>query len=217
MHYRSRKQRGRYRYPPAQMPQRQLRVIDIIIDWFRSLFRLRRREQTPAPRSFLPAGMPPPLPLRSAVASPATPPPLPGVAAPMPYRRAPHLLSKGERAFWHPLYLAVKRRYRIFHKVRLSDVIRCPPSHPEERRWFRRISRFHVDFVICDPKTTEPLLVVELDDRRHRRRRNQERDRFKDEVLRAAGMPILRVRAQQAYDPLELAEQIDRLLGVPRR
>ena len=41
----------------------------------------------------------------------------------------------------------------------------------DERYWFRRISRYHVDFVICEPRTTEPLLVVELDDRRHRERR----------------------------------------------
>ena len=35
------------------------------------------------------------------------------------------------------------------------------------------------------------------------------RDRFKDNVLAAAGVPILRVRAQQAYAPIELREAID--------
>lgn len=126
-------------------------------------------------------------------------------------------MSKGERAVWYPLHYAVKGRYRVFCKVRLADVVCCPPSHRYERQWFKKIKGFHCDFVICDPETTEPLLVVELDDKGHRSRRNQERDQFKDAVLHGAGMPILRIPAQQAYDPKELAEQIDRLLGTFRR
>ena len=51
--------------------------------------------------------------------------------------------------------------------------------------------------------------------RRHRERPRKARDIFKDDVLRAAGMPVLRIRAQQAYDPLELAQTIDRMIGAP--
>ena len=133
----------------------------------------------------------------------------------MPYRRAARILSRGEKALWYPLYRAVKGRYRVFCKVRLADVVCAPQDHPQERKWFRWIGRFHVDFVIVDPHTTAPLLVIELDDRRHRERPRKARDVFKDDVLRAAGMPVLRIRAQQAYDPLELAQAIDRMIGAP--
>jgi hypothetical protein len=135
-------------------------------------------------------------------------------AQPLPYQRATFLLSKGERALWHPLYFACKGRYRIFAKVRLADVVSCPADHRDERRWFRKIGRYHVDFVICAAKTTAPLLVVELDDRSHRSSpRRRERDEFKDAALRAAGMPVYRITAQQAYDPSEIADTIERLIG----
>ena len=130
----------------------------------------------------------------------------------LPYRRAPHLLTKGERAFWYPLYRAVKGKYRIFCKVRLQDVVSAPDSRGDERRWFKKIRGYHVDFVICDPDTTAPLLVVELDDRSHRARKRQDRDDFKAAVLASAGMPIYRVDAEAAYDPAELAEKIQRLI-----
>jgi hypothetical protein len=130
----------------------------------------------------------------------------------MPYERTPSLLSKGERAFWFPLYYAVRGRYRIFCKVRLADVIRCPPNRPDERKWFKRVKGYHVDFVLCDPQSTRPLLVLELDDRSHRSDRAKDRDAFKDAALRAAGVPLFRVNAQQAYAPDELRSVIDSLL-----
>ncbi|MBC7784722.1 MAG: DUF2726 domain-containing protein [Burkholderiales bacterium] len=156
----------------------------------------------------------PPLPYRDAsVAGPArdlvqltnaNPPAL------LPYRRASRLLSKGEWAIWHPLFHAVRGKYRIFCKVRLADVVSCPRK--SERYWFRKIGRYHVDFVLCDPRSTMPLLVIELDDRGHRQPKRKAHDEFKDAVLRAAGVPIYRVPAQQAYDPAELSDSIERLI-----
>lgn len=130
----------------------------------------------------------------------------------LPYRKVSSLLTKGERAVWHPLYRAVKGKYRLFCKVRLADVVCCPRERRDERRWFRKIGRYHVDFVVCDPHTTAPLLVVELDDRRHLAQRQKEIDAFKDAALRAAGVPVYRIAAQRAYDPIELAQNIDRLI-----
>jgi hypothetical protein len=164
---------------------------------------------------------PPPLPpavFRNQGASalaPRTVEPMPD--ATLPFARAPWLVSPGERAFWHPLYHAVKGRYRIFCKVRLADVVKCGLPPAQERVWFRKIGRFHVDFVICDPETTEPLLVIELDDRKHRKARAVERDKFKNKVLADAKVPVLRVRAQQAYAPSEIEESIQReLKRAPR-
>jgi hypothetical protein len=87
----------------------------------------------------------------------------------LPFEKAPGPLTKGERAFWYPLCKAVDGRYLLLCKVRLANVVRCPPDRRDEQRWFRKIGRYHCDFVRCDPRTTAPLLVVELDDRRHRR------------------------------------------------
>jgi len=131
----------------------------------------------------------------------------------MPYQKADGLLTKGERALWHPLRLALKDKYCLFCKVRLADVVRCAADNRNEQHWFKLIGHFHVDFVLCDPQTTAPLLVIELDDRTHQHERQSRRDRYKDDALHAAGMPICRIPAQIAYDPIDLAQTIDRLLN----
>ncbi len=171
----------------------------------------------PNPRVGNLSARPPVAPARS-----QTPPPIRNCAsdrtAPpgqqnLPYRRAPYLLSKGERAFWHPLYLAVHGKYRIFCKVRLADIVIAPIFRRDERRWFRKIGSYHVDFVICEPRTTAPLLVIELDDRSHTSPQRRKRDEFKHAVLAAANVPLHRVPAQQAYDPAGLAQKIQQLIG----
>ena len=105
----------------------------------------------------------------------------------MPYRRRPHLVSKGERAFWVPLYKAVQGKYRVFCKVRLQDVVAAPDDLPDEHHWFTKIRGYHVDFVICDPQTTAPLLVIELDDRRHRERPRHARRRVQGRCAAGRG------------------------------
>jgi len=130
----------------------------------------------------------------------------------LPYCRAENLLTKGERAFWLPLFQAVKGKYRIFCKVRLADVVCCSPGQSDEEHWFRKIAHAHVDFVICQPESTLPLLVIELDDRSHLDPAQGRRDEWKDDVLRAARMPVHRVPAREAYDVLELAQTIDRMI-----
>lgn len=135
----------------------------------------------------------------------------------LPFERVPQLLSKGERAFWHSLYHAVKGKYRLFCKVRLADVVHARGTVWEERRWFKRIRGYHVDFVICDPESTMPLLVVELDDKSHRSMKSHgDRDNFKDAILAAAGVPIYRIKAQQAYDPVQIENEIRRLIIAGR-
>jgi len=131
--------------------------------------------------------------------------------SPMPYKSASGLLSKGERAFWYPFYRAAKGKYRVFCKVRLADIV-IPEKVWGRQRLFKRIGHFHVDFVLCEPRTTAPLLVVELDDRSHLRLGRKGRDQFKDKVLAAAGLPVYRVKCQSAYDVAEIAENIERLM-----
>jgi hypothetical protein len=134
----------------------------------------------------------------------------------LPYCRAENLLTKGERAFWLPLSQAVNGKYRIFCKVRLADVVCCPPGQSDEKDWFRKIAHAHVDFVICQPESTRPLLVIELDDRSHLDPAQGRRDEWKDDVLCAARLPVYRVPAREAYDALELSQTIDRMIEETR-
>ena len=123
----------------------------------------------------------------------------PGRNSPWPYRARRALLSRGELAFYRVLRAALGGRVGIAVKVRLADVIWCPP------RLFRRapgarVSQKHLDFVLYDLSSTKVLLALELDDRSHESAVRRARDVFVEEVLTTCGVRLLRVRAASRYD-----------------
>lgn len=161
----------------------------------------------------------------------------------LPYRAAPALLTPAERNFAASLRLALPMMASIagkaapplmLAKLRLADVIevdRAKLPAPEaqgkgkrDMRWQtaqNRINAKHLDFVLCDPVSTRPVLAIELDDRSHERAERVKRDEFVDAALREAGLPLVRVRASDAYAPAELARQFLSALspgaaGAPR-
>ncbi len=92
-----------------------------------------------------------------------------------------------------------------FVKVRLLDVVNVPDK--AWREYGAPTSGMHLDFVLADSATAEVQLVIELDDKTHRRPEAKERDRFKDDALASAGVPILRVQVGW-YDIGELRAKI---------
>lgn len=139
-----------------------------------------------------------------------------GTTPALPYEREAALLSTAERYFYYALCDAVDGEQHIFSKVRLIDVVKVRPGTPNAQTHRNRIKSKHVDFVLCERKTFAPLLVIELDDASHNSSRQRERDALKDSILGAAGLPILRVKASNAYNRKELAERIqDNLKPAP--
>jgi hypothetical protein len=126
--------------------------------------------------------------------------PLPGE---FPYRARRFLLSDAERAFYRVLAQAVRDDYTVAFKVRLADVIDCPAA-AWTLGYGRLIAQKHLDFVLCIPDTARIALAIELDDRSHRRPSRRARDEFVDRALRAAGVPLVRVRAAPAYRPADV-------------
>jgi very-short-patch-repair endonuclease len=146
----------------------------------------------------------------------------------LPYRVRPSILSPGEREFFPILRVAVKIAWHaqhtgnttppwVFASVRLAEVIEVTASSTDQRSiWqaaFNRITRKQLDFVLCDPDSTRPLLVIELDDRTHQRPERRERDGFIDDACAAAGLPILHITAAKTYNAHALADQIRQSLG----
>ncbi|MCC6908620.1 MAG: DUF2726 domain-containing protein [Phycisphaerales bacterium] len=130
---------------------------------------------------------------------------------PLPYRRKDWLLSKGERAFYEALCMAVDARaHRIFCKVRLADLVWLPKGVSKRQSHQNRIQSKHVDFVICSAEGLRPLLVIELDDRSHEREDRRQRDAFVDRALAAAGLPVWHAPAAAGYRVEELAERVRR-------
>ena len=118
------------------------------------------------------------------------------------YTRA-NLLTPGETAFFSALVRAVPPTHRVFAKPRLADLVM-----PVSGGFDQQIAMKHVDFILFNRTTTAVDLVIELDDKSHRRADRAARDAFVDHVLLSATIPVLRVPVAQAYDPIDLGLQI---------
>jgi hypothetical protein len=106
-----------------------------------------------------------------------------------PYGRQETLFSKGERAFYDVLRIAVGNKWLIFAKVRLEDLVSVPIGVQDRMKWVNKVRQKHADFVLCSCDKISPVLVIELDDKSHDGEQQRRRDNEKTCVLEAAGLP----------------------------
>lgn len=130
----------------------------------------------------------------------------------LPYRRNQFFLTDSEKSFFGVLKSVVPDHLLIALKPRLGDVLYVPRGTKGKRSHANRINQKHLDFLLCDARSLNPVLAIELDDQSHQRSDRQSRDEFVDSALKAADIPILHVRACRAYVPLEIKQQIESLL-----
>jgi very-short-patch-repair endonuclease len=128
-----------------------------------------------------------------------------------PYGLRSDFLSAAEISFYHVLRSTLGLDLTIVIKPRLSDIlfVRQPHINQGARN---RIDRKHVDFLLCDTATMTPRLVLGLDDSSHQKQKTKERDELVDGALKAAGLPILHVRAGKGYVPQELLARIQQAI-----
>jgi hypothetical protein len=131
----------------------------------------------------------------------------------LPYLVRDDFLSAAEANFFHILQNALQGRQLICPKVSLGDLfyVRQPNQN---MIYYNKISRKHVDFLLCDPKTLQPTLGIELDDSSHNQPDRIERDAFVEEVFAAAGLPLVRVPVRTSYSTQELAQLFKNALGT---
>ncbi len=131
----------------------------------------------------------------------------------LPYQKRASLLTRSELDFYRVLQEAVHGDWAIQSMVRMADLIRVEPETPKFQSWQNRIHAKHIDFLLCDHGSMEVKLAVELDDKSHQRPDRVDRDQFVDQALADAGLPLLRVNVQEAYDREELRKSIDQFLA----
>ena len=96
----------------------------------------------------------------------------------------------------------------IFTQVQLSQAVQAP-SPADRFKWNNRINRMSLDFVVCE-KSSNPICVIELDDKSHLRDSAKIKDAKKDKALGAAGIPIIRIKV----DEMPTVAQLPKLLGI---
>jgi hypothetical protein len=124
----------------------------------------------------------------------------------LPYSSRVFLLSLAERRFFLALRDALSPHFHICPKVRVADVIHCPPDL--WKRFGGAISQKHFDFVLAHPDSFRVGCCIELDDSSHEQRERRARDAFLDASLRAARVPLLRYRVRRDYDIEALRRRI---------
>ncbi|MBN1313292.1 MAG: DUF2726 domain-containing protein [Anaerolineae bacterium] len=132
-----------------------------------------------------------------------------GAAEPVaewPYSMKDSLLSPTEISFYHVLASTVNEQVVICPKVGLKDLLFITKRYKSRDyyKYFGRISQKHVDFVLCEPKSMQPIVAIELDDRSHDKTSRSKRDAVVDQIFSAAGLPLLRIAAAKTYNTSEL-------------
>ncbi len=137
-----------------------------------------------------------------------------GLDEPSPYRLRADFLSDTELSFYRVLESVVADRARICPKVNLGDVFFVSGGDQRQAQW-NKISRKHIDFLLCSKATMGPLAGIELDDSSHNRSDRKERDTLVDSIFRQAGLPMIRVPARRNYTPSELNDLLAECLSGP--
>lgn len=132
-----------------------------------------------------------------------------GAGASWPYVRHPKgLLSKAEFSFYRVLQRACGDRYVVCPKVGLGDLLTVKRGTQKWQSFRNKIDRKHIDFVLCDARTMAVVAAVELDDKSHASQKAKQRDEVKNRACRAAGLPLLRFKAERSYDPGKVADRL---------
>lgn len=118
------------------------------------------------------------------------------VSAEFPYKASMSLLTDAELKLRNMLdkYVVMQDRVIILEKVRLLDIVNIDKNFCEkgqETKFINKIHAKHVDFMIVDKENHTPICVIELGDFTHKRYDRMESDYIKQEVFKAAGIPMV--------------------------
>ncbi|MDP9317038.1 MAG: DUF2726 domain-containing protein [Chloroflexota bacterium] len=126
-----------------------------------------------------------------------------GAVIQLPYRVRDDVMSPAEAAFFRVLTMVVAGRWLVWPKVSLTDIFCVPQAH-DTTAAMNRITRKHVDFLLCDATTLRPFAAIMLDATSRHQVQPIERDLFVEQVFEAAHLPLLRFPVQRSYAPLEI-------------
>jgi very-short-patch-repair endonuclease len=128
------------------------------------------------------------------------------------YRKKDFLISRAEHELMDLLDKAFGNIYYIFPQVHLPSLLNHKVVGQNWHGAFRHIDEKSVDFVICDKQYIKPLLAIELDDKSHEQEERMARDVEVEEILKNAGLPLLRVENHGHFDRIKIIQQISTIL-----
>lgn len=131
-----------------------------------------------------------------------------------PYESRDYLLTRAERSLYGVLDNILDSNYIIFAKVRMSDVLKVRKGAEKWQSHFNRIQSKHVDFLLCDSDRVRPVCAIELDDSSHGKKRRRKRDKDVDAFFESAGLPLVRIPAQESYNTKRVYAALSEASGL---
>jgi hypothetical protein len=121
-------------------------------------------------------------------------------------------LTTAEGRFYDFLSETVKEQFIIQTKVPLRDLFR--KYGWLEKGLYTMHSRGHIDFLLLEPITKQPVLAIELDYTSHDTPKGRDADKRKEELLKRANLPLRRIRVGKLWG-LEEQRVIREALAEP--
>ncbi|MEI6132124.1 MAG: DUF2726 domain-containing protein [Bacillota bacterium] len=123
----------------------------------------------------------------------------------LPYVLMESVLSTAELSFYLVLKSSVGRKGVICPKVGLKEIFQVDEDVGKEYlRFFGKISRKHVDFLICDPLTLRPVCGIELTQVGRVKKDHYERAEFINKIYKDANFTLLRMPLKNHYTKKEV-------------
>jgi len=116
------------------------------------------------------------------------------------YVKRNYLMSKAEHEFFKVLQETVKDRYYIVPQVQLSKIVEVNHYEHFKKKYFNKIDRKSVDFVLFNKEYFTPYIAIELDDSSHMLPPREIRDDFVASILNRVGIRLVRVPVGRSYN-----------------
>lgn len=116
------------------------------------------------------------------------------------YKKKGPLLTGQESAFYNALITAVGQHGVVMSKVNLAHVI--TPMATDKKQWFianNRIAKSYFDYVVCDPRTLEVRVAIELDNGKELDKGKVDRQKLLIHVCKSAGVPLIGANIKHSY------------------
>lgn len=127
----------------------------------------------------------------------------------LPYKKK-LLLTKNEWSFYKGLKpIADELGFSVLAKVRLADLVEVNvKDNKEYMKFFNKINKKHIDFILAKPENLQVVLLIELDDNSHDYKQ-KERDDFIEAIFNQTGYKLLRVKGS-----VDIKQKIENILEL---
>lgn len=127
-----------------------------------------------------------------------------------------YFFNQSEKMLYEILNRLGDEKYEVLSKVRLEDFIGVKKSNSGDTKDIKnkkygarsRIKSRHVDFLLLDKTTFQPVMVIELDGSSHNSSKAKEADAFKNHLFQHVNLPLHRIHVGENFE-----ERVKELVG----